>query len=152
MIDISQHNEKGEQASTCYTGTKDDLTNAGLATPLMFETTQGRARTSRLCKNYHPESGDWKILNRGKYRNKQLIWHVIYYHERFMDAATLKIEKEVMELAKKIKELPGENGEKLRNLVRLSICDQFASATMERVVRGEISMKECLDIVWEYTH
>lgn len=152
MIDISQHNEKGEQASTCYTGTKDDLINAGLATPLMFETTQGRARASHLCKSYHQESGEWEIRNYGKRRNKQLIWDVTYYHERFIDAATLKIEKEVMELAKKIKELPGEEGEKLRNLVRLSICDQFASATMERVVRGEISMKECLDIVWEYTH
>ena len=84
MIEITQYNNKGEQASTCYTGTKDDLINAGLATPLMFETTQGRARTSRLCKNYHPESGDWKILNRGKYRNKQLIWDVTYFHERFL--------------------------------------------------------------------
>jgi len=159
MIDITQHNKKGEFAKTCYTGTKDDLINAGLATPSMFETVQGRARTSQLCKNYHPESGIWNVRNHGKHRNKQLIWDVTYFHERFIDATTLKrekeaakVEKENIELAKKLQAIPGKEGEKLRNLITLSPVDQFANATFNRVVSGEISMEEATDIVWKYSH
>ena len=117
MIDITQHNKKGEFAKTCYTGTKDDLINAGLATPSMFETVQGRARTSRLCKNYHPESGDWQVLNRGERRNKQLIWYVTYFHERFTAAATLKRDREVEEWEKSFERLPEDIKKMVSNCI-----------------------------------
>lgn len=159
MIDVEQREDWGGKTQTIYTGTKNDLINAGLATSSMFETTQGRARASHLCKKYHPESGDWEIRDYGKRRNKQLIWDVTYFHERFIDAATLKREKEVakvkkenIELAIKIQAIPGKKGEKLRNFIILFPVDQFAKATFNRVFSGEISMEECLDIVWEYSH
>lgn len=117
MIEITQYNNEGEQIRTCYTGTKDDLINAGLATPLMFETTQGRARASHLCKSYHPESGEWEIRNYGKRRNKQLIWDVTYYHERFTAAATLKRDREVEEWEKSFERLPEDIKKKVSNCI-----------------------------------
>ena len=68
---------------TAYTGVKAELINSGLATPGMFETTQGRQRRSGLCRKYHAEQGDWQIRLDGRQRNRQELWEVIYLHPIF---------------------------------------------------------------------